>query len=426
MGLIDRRPAKKAAETAGPSPYEDPGVALWLGSFEGIPEPAGPARVQPAAGQAGLPGWRAYLNGRLELIGQLMPGLGLAVGLAYLSYLLAGVLGERIISDPTGRSPISPILVAIVLGLVLRNLIGLPAGYDRGLHLCLKKILRIGVALLGIRLSLFAAGATSLRALPIVLGCILTALVLVTWIGKRMGLPRRLGFLIAVGTSICGVSAIVATAPVIDAEKDETSYAVSCVAVFGMIALFSYPFLAHWMYADNPDAAGFFLGTAIHDTSQVAGAGLMYQQQFDSPQVLNVAVLTKLVRNLCMVWLIPLIAIVYHKREAGSDAARLPWYRFIPVFVIGFIAMTALRTVGDLGEQTRLFGFLAPDTWKAAVGQTTWLAKACLTVAMVAVGLGTSLSTLRRLGLRPFAIGLLAAVLVGGASILLITLTVGS
>src|SRR5439155_22334249 len=109
-------------------------------------------------------------------------------------------------------------------------------------------------------------------AVPIVVVCMAAALLGVAWISRALGLSRRLGTLIGVGTSICGVSAIVATAPVIDAEEDEVSYAVACITLFGLATLFVYPFLAHLIFHANPEQVGLFLGTSVHDTSQVTGA----------------------------------------------------------------------------------------------------------------------------------------------------------
>src|SRR5262249_47541323 len=149
------------------------------------------------------------------------------------------------------------------------------------------------------------------------------------------------GTLIAVGTSICGVSAIVATGPVIDAEEDEISYSVACITLFGMLALFLYPFLAHLIFAGDARLAGLFLGTSIHDTAQVAGAGLIYQQQFHAPEALNAATVIKLVRNLCMAGVIPLMAVLY-RRSTGTSAGRQPWHQVVPLFVLGFVALATL------------------------------------------------------------------------------------
>src|SRR3954469_13808782 len=197
-------------------------------------------------------------------------------------------------------SPISPIMLAVVLGLIIRNTIGVPKAYEAGLRLCLKTVLRLGIVLLGLGLSVQAVAKMGLIGLPIIACCIATALVAVTYINRALGLPKRLGTLIAVGTSICGVSAIVATAPIIEAEDDETSYAVACITIFGLIALITYPFLAHALFGANEKQAGIFLGTAIHDTSQVAGAGIAYAQTYHADAAAKTAVTVKLVRNLSM------------------------------------------------------------------------------------------------------------------------------
>src|SRR5207237_8387859 len=169
------------------------------------------------------------------------------------------------------------------------------------------------------------------------------------------GRPRRLAALIAVGTGVCGVIAIVAAAAAIEAEDDEVSYAVACVTLFGLVALFAYPFLAFWALGGDPRLAGVFLGTAIHDTAQVAGAGLSYQQQLAAPEALTAAAVTKLVRNTCMAAVIPLMAVLY-LRSAKGKKARLGWHQAVPGFVLAFVAAAGLRTLGDLGE--RPFGLL--------------------------------------------------------------------
>jgi uncharacterized integral membrane protein (TIGR00698 family) len=284
----------------------------------------------------------------------------------------------------------------------------------------------LGVALLVIRMSLTAMGNIGLSALPIVVGCITSALLLVNWISRAVGLPRRLGTLIAVGTAICGNTAIVATAPVINASEDETSYAVGTITVFGLIALVTYPFIAHTIFGGDPDLAGFFLGTAIHDTAQVAGAGLLYAQQYAAPEALDTATVTKLVRNLFMVAVIPLMTILYHRSGSEQNAAQKPnLSQMIPLFVFGFVAMALLRTVGDLGDAP-FAGLLTDAQWKSSIAFTTTASSWCLTMAMASVGLGTNLKRLRDLGLRPLAAGLAVALIVGGVAAGLIHLLASS
>jgi uncharacterized integral membrane protein (TIGR00698 family) len=396
-------------------PYKNPELFRWLGSLEGVPEYVDPAET--ASERAAWSSWQRSSNHVFELAGTTLPGVALALLLAFVGGALADWIGVGLLGFE--KTPLSPILLAILLGLIIRNGIGLPAVYEAGLQLCLKRILRIGVALLGIRLSLEAAGTIGLFAVPIVISCIASALLLVTWISRSLGLPGRLGTLIAVGTAICGNTAIVATAPVIEAEDDEVSYAVGCITVFGLLALVSYPFASNWIFDGDPRLSGLFLGTAIHDTAQVAGAGMIYLQQFGAGQALDTATVTKLIRNLFMLAVIPIMGIVYHRSVAerpGLSGAKLR--QMVPLFVFGFVAMTLLRTLGDLGS--RPFGLLSVETWERLIDATGQVAGWCLVVAMASVGLGTSFDRLKNLGLKPLAVGLLAALLVGGVSLGLI------
>ena len=346
-----------------------------------------------------------------------LPGLLLALVLAFAGQYLSKLIGIDLMGLP--KSPISAIMMAILLGILIRNTIRLPDSLQPGIRFGLVRVLRIGIVLLGIRLSLSQAGAIGLQALPVIIGAVAAALLIVTFLAKRMGLSGKLGTLIAVGTSICGATAIVATAPTIAAKDNEVSYAVACITLFGVVAMLLYPFAGHMIFDGDAFKAGLFLGTSVHETAQVAGSGLVYQQYYNDPQALDVATVTKLVRNLGMLIVIPLMSIIYHRNHSdGTEAPK--WYTMVPLFVIGFAIMSLIRTVGDMGEQP--FGFLDPEQWKAMVGYTKHAAELCLAVAMASVGLGTSIKGLKDIGLKPLAAGLIAAVLVGGVSILLISL----
>lgn len=351
-----------------------------------------------------------------------VPGVLLALALAMLGHFLAAWVGEDLMGLP--RSPISPIMMAIILGMLLRNTLGLPAWSEAGVRFSLVRILRLGIVLLGIRLSLGEAGAIGLQALPVIIGCVAVALVVVTWISRRLGLSARLGTLIAAGTGICGATAIVALSPTIRAKDSETAYAVACITVFGMAAMLAYPFAAFWLFDGDGFRAGLFLGTSVHETAQVAGAGLVYQEFFGSQEALDTATVTKLVRNLGMLVVIPLLGFIYH-RSSGEAGESQAWYRMVPLFVLGFAAMSAVRTIGDIGvADGKAFGLFDPAQWTAVVGWTKQTAEVCLGIAMAAVGLGTSFAGLREIGFKPFAVGLVSALLVGVVSYVLIMLLV--
>ncbi|MBC9889314.1 MAG: putative sulfate exporter family transporter, partial [Opitutae bacterium] len=170
---------------------------------------------------------------------------------------------------------------------------------------------------------------------------------------------------------------------------------------------------------------GLFLGTAIHDTSQVAAAGLMYQLYYDSPMTLEVAATTKLVRNLFMGLVIPFMAVTYQRRHAVVASAKVPifwlkWSQWIPPFLIGFFALALLRSIGDIGQKP--FGILPPEFWESIISFSGAVSIFFLTTAIAAVGLGTNLTKLKALGWKALCIGFSAAFIVGGASYSLVTL----
>ncbi len=346
----------------------------------------------------------------------ILPGLSLAFALAFTGQILSDLVGITWMGLP--KSPVSAIMIAIVLGMVVRNLLPLPSNLDLGIRFGLVTVLRFGIVLLGIRLSLSEIGAIGLKSLPIIIGSVGAALLIASQLAKRLDVSGKIGTLIAVGTSICGATAIVAMAPTIAARDNEVSYSIACITLFGITVMLVYPFLGHWIFEGQALPIGLFLGTAVHETAQVAGAGLVYQQFYSDSEVLNIATVTKLVRNLGMLFVIPLMCILY--RREHSDGGKLPaWHTMIPLFIVGFLAMSLLRTIGDLGEQP--FGILDIHQWQWFVGHTQELAELCLGVAMAAVGLGTRFADLVAVGLKPMAIGLFSALMVGGVSITLIT-----
>ncbi len=360
----------------------------------------------------------------------LVPGVLAALAVMLAGFWLADQLGHTLLAMQglSGSSPLSGVPVAIVVGLLLRNVVSLPTALSPGLKFATTTILRAGIVLVGIRLSLFDVLRLGVFGLPVVLAAIGTGLVFVTWFNRWLGLPPRLGTLIAAGTSICGVTAIVSTAPAIDADEREVAYAVANVVLFGLIGMLVYPYLAHALIAHS-ETVGLFLGTAVHDTSQVVGAALTYTQLYADDVVLRTATVTKLTRNIFLAAVIPVLTWM-HARDrrartgqgapthggAGAAATGSSWMRYIPGFVLGFLAMAVVRTVGDamLGRSMMAYGlFEAPD-WKAVtdlVGDSV-ASRVLLGTAMAAVGLSTSFTVFRGVGLKPFVVGMAGATVV--------------
>lgn len=341
-------------------------------------------------------------------------------------FWLADQIGHAILAAQglTGSSPVSGVPVAIVLGLLLRNTLPLPPALLPGLKFATTNILRAGIVLVGIRLSLFDVLKLGIAGLPVVLAAIATGLLFVTWFNKKLGLPPRLGTLIAAGTSICGVTAIVSVAPAIEADEREVAYAVANVVAFGLFGMLFYPYLAHSVLGSS-ETIGLFLGTAVHDTSQVVGAALTYKQVYGDDVVLRVATVTKLTRNIFLAVVIPVLTWLHLKstQSATGVVKTIPWQALVPGFVLGFLAMAVVRSIGDatLGSSGAAFGIWNAASWASITKQLGdyWASQILLGTAMAAVGLNTSFAVFKGVGLKPFAVGMAGALAVGSAGMLM-------
>jgi uncharacterized integral membrane protein (TIGR00698 family) len=367
------------------------------------------------------PGW--------VCVRRVIPGVIVAILLAVLAKSMADSIAQGAVGLP--KIPLSPVLYAVLIGMLWRNTLGVPAWTNDGLNWAMHRLLRTGIALVGLRLTLAGASAIALTALPVALGCLATALVTGIVISRLLGVPRRLGVLLAIGTAVCGCTAVVAMSPVIRAKHAETAFAVTCVVLFGCVAMLLYPWVAGHFFGHSPVHAGVFLGTAIHDTSQVIGSALIYSQQAAAPAALAAASVAKLLRNLSIVVLIPAAAWLVRKEEAleaaerpaGSRDPRLegaplraPKSSAVPFFVFAFILFVVIRTAGD-----GVFHADAP-LWHAVVNAGQSASELFLVCGMTAVGLSVSFNDMWRIGWRPLAAGFLVATLVGVCSL---TLTLG-
>lgn len=370
--------------------------------------------------------WERNLLGvTLDQVPSLLPGLLVAALLAALSIWLSEFFGVTLLGFD--KTPISAVMLAILLGLIIGALVPVPQALKPGFNLAVKKVLRLGIIMLGIRLTVFDIFKLGVFGVPIVVFCILGALFFTTRINKWVNLPERLGTLIAVGTSICGVSAIVATGPAIDAEEEEVAYAVAVITVFGLLATLVYPYVANVIFAGEALKVGLFLGTSVHDTSQVVASAKVYADVFGAPLALDVATVTKLVRNVFMVAVIPLMALYCARKTAvqrESPDKRISVLKLLPLFIVGFLAMAAIRSIGDAGVNAggNAFGLWDAAAWTGIVGFINTWAGNLLVVALAGVGLNTDFRAFRGLGIKPFIVGLGAALVVGVVSFLAITL----
>jgi uncharacterized integral membrane protein (TIGR00698 family) len=350
----------------------------------------------------------------------IIPGFLVAAAITVVAHLASAGIGRLI---GRGANPFSPILLAVLLGLAVGNTVRLPGAVRDGITFGVRKLLRFGIILMGIRLSIVAVLRIGAVAVGLVALCIVAALALTIGLAGRIGISRKLGMLIAAGTSICGVSAIVATAPAIGANEEETAYAIGSITIFGLLATLAYPYLVELVLRFDVIRAGFFLGSAIHDTSQVTGASLIYDQLWNHRtggglSGSEIAVTTKLVRNTFLIGVVPFLAsLSARSRESGEGAAARPRLKdTVPLFVAGYVILALVRTFGDLA-----FGAVSP-AWTGIHTHVGDAATYVIAVAIACVGLHTDVRKLARLGWKPLAVGLTAAASVGVVSGVLVTL----
>lgn len=319
---------------------------------------------------------------------QPLPGLVLAAGLALVGFLVAGLVGSVLLS---------PMVVALVIGISARNSVGVPAMFQPGLALALRPVLRTGIVLLGFRVTFDQLAEVGLTGLAVVAAGLLATFVFTKAAGRLLGVDRSLAELIAAGTSVCGASAVLATNTVTRGSDEDVAYSIACVTIFGSIAMISYPFLASALGFDA-QTYGLWAGASIHEVAQAVGAG------FANGDVSGeAATVAKLSRVAMLAPLILGLGLLSRRGNGGETTAKAP----VPWFVLGFVAAVAVNSVVPL-----------PD---ALVSGFQLASAFMLTMALGAMGLETHVRRLRLKGGRPLLLGALAAVFMSTITALMIS-----
>jgi uncharacterized integral membrane protein (TIGR00698 family) len=327
------------------------------------------------------------------------PGLAAAVAIAVVARLVTGFL----------PSIVAEVSIALLLGIVVAAVLRARSGpLEPGLRFASQRLLRLGIILLGARLSLGEIARIGLPATGVIVITMAASFAIVLLMARLVRVEGRLAVLIAVGSAVCGNTAIVATAPVIGARAREVAYAVATITLFGTLAVFLYPAIGRAL--GLPESSfGLWAGVAVHDTSQVIATGAAY-----GPGALDVATVVKLIRNTLMAPLLLLIAAVWAARNQDPAAPTRGGLRHaVPWFVLGFLLLAALRTVGliDAGQ----------------AGTLDSMARALILVALAAVGMSIHLGELRETSWRPLAVGFTVAIVIGlGSLVAIISLGLGA
>lgn len=337
---------------------------------------------------ADIHGTRLLAGDRLRPWLGYMPGLGLLSALA----VVAVSLGARF-------TAFEAIVWAILLGMIVRNLVGQPPAAKAGVNLASKQLLELSVALLGAAINLadmFRAGPRLL--LLIGLAVVLGILVSMT-IGRAFGLGKKLSILIAVGNSICGNSAIAAVAPTIKADKKDVSMSIALTAVVGVVVVLTLPLLVPLLNLSFYQY-GVLTGTTVYAVPQVVAAGFTVSQTSG-----EVATLVKLVRVLFLAPIVLFFGLLF-ARSVARDGQRVKTSALLPWFVLSFLTLGLLRSVG-----------LIPDSVAA---DAKAVSNAIMIVSMVALGMGVDFAAVRTVGPRVFATVVLSVLFLGTLSLGLI------
>ena len=338
-----------------------------------------------------------------------VPGITLAFVLYTLSQGFNNIIGIEFFGYE--KSPISTAMIAILIGIFFGNTFQVRESFQKGLDFTKEYILKFGIICLGIQLKPFEFLEFGKIAIPLIIVCIISVLIVIKLLIKKLKIPTRMAYLISIGSTVCGTTAIMATAPVIKANKNEVSYAIANITLFGILSMLIYPYFANIYFDGQPLLVGLFLGTSIHETSQVAAAGLIYDQQFNSPETLNIATVTKLIRNTFLVIMIPLFAFLYNRGQSKEKNYSI--IKIFPYFVLGFVGMIILRNFGD-----HFFINTFNNNWENSIEIIKSSSKVFLTMAMAAIGLSTNLKDIRAMGYKPFIVGFIAMITVGLVSII--------
>ena len=346
----------------------------------------------------------------------LLPGIALLAVVGY-----AGKFVEHFINT-YGKAHhyvlpnIEYVLWAILFGILIANTVGVPRIFRAGVA-TYEFWLKAGIILLGARFILgdiLKLGGISLALVFIAFAFSLTFM---TWLGRTFKLGPQLTTLLAVGSSVCGVSAIIATQGAIAADEEDSSTAIAAILALGAISLFTFPLIGHALHMSDR-AYGLWAGLAVDNTAEATAAGALY-----SDAAGKFAVLAKTCRNALIGFVVLGYAIQWARKGLASRAttkqldnkAAFLWQKF-PKFVLGFLFISLLATFGaSTNPSIAVLGFN-----KAQLLALANLSRWAFLLTFAGVGLRTNLKDLFKQGARPFVVGALGEIAIAAVTLLLV------
>jgi uncharacterized integral membrane protein (TIGR00698 family) len=324
---------------------------------------------------------------------RVIPGVVLLAAIGYAGKLLEKNVGAYAKAHHWTFPNIEYVLWAILIGLAISNTVGVPAIFRAGVA-TYEFWLKAGIVLLGARFLLGDVLKLGGVSLGLVAFEIAGATAFMIFLGRAFGLRPKLTSLLAVGSAVCGVSAIIATQGAIEADEEESSFAIAAILALGALSLFTFPLIGHWLGLSD-HAYGLWAGLAVDNTAEATAAGALY-----SDAAGKLAVLAKTTRNAMIGFVVLGYAIYWAnqgKAKAITNRAAFLWQKF-PKFVFGFLLISVLAT----------YQFFSKEQVTALANLSRW----AFLLTFAGVGLRTNFREMRKQGLRPFAVGAIGEVVI--------------
>src|ERR1700752_1787802 len=332
---------------------------------------------------------------------RVIPGVLLLLAVGYAGKLLEQNVGSYAKTHHWTFPNIEYVLWAILIGLAISNTVGVPQIFRSGVA-TYEFWLKAGIVLLGSRFLLgdvLKLGGVSLALVAIEIA---VAIAFMTFLGRAFGLRPKLTSLLAVGSAVCGVSAIIATQGAIEADDEDSSFAIAAILALGALSLFTFPLIGHALHLSD-HAYGLWAGLAVDNTAEATAAGAFY-----SDAAGKLAVLAKTTRNAMIGFVVLAYAIYWasqgQAKTVGNKSAFL-WQKF-PKFVLGFLLISILAT----------YHFFNKDQTTALANLSRW----AFLLTFAGVGLRTNFREMRKQGLRPFAVGAIGEVVIAVFTLVLV------
>ena len=300
-------------------------------------------------------------------------------------------------------SSLSPLTVSLVIGVILGNSGLLHTACDAGLRFSARRLLRVGIVILGLQLSLREVAHLGGKGFLAVIAVVAITFFGTQYIAQWLGVTPGLGLLTATGFSICGVSAVSAMTGAVDGDEEDATYAIALVTLFGSVSIFALPLLGH-LFGMGDVRFGLWAGSAVHDVAQVVATSTAY-----SADSLKGAVIVKLTRVMLLAPLVAVFAFNHRRASAKKDThTHEQKIAPLPLFIVLFLAMVCVRTTGALSD----------DVLSTAKN----IERVLLALALVGLGASVRIRKLMVLGARPLLVGVFSWVLVMGTSLATIRL----